>query len=35
MKPNIEGVMKQAFFREGNYHDKVKMAILRDEWINT
>ncbi len=31
----IEGVMKQAFFRDGQYHDKVIMAILREEWINT
>ncbi|MCB2339143.1 GNAT family N-acetyltransferase [Clostridium estertheticum] len=25
----IEGVMKQAFYREGKFHDKVIMAILR------
>ena len=31
----IEGLMKQAFFRDGKFHDKVIMAILREEWSIT
>lgn len=27
----IEGLMKQAFFRDGKFHDKVIMAILRED----
>ena len=27
-----EGVLRQAAFREGAYHDVYLMAILRDEW---
>ncbi|MEW8956748.1 GNAT family N-acetyltransferase [Clostridium sp.] len=29
-----EGVMKQAFYRDGKFHDKIIMSILREEWIN-
>ena len=27
-----EGVLKQALYKEGRYHDLVAMAILRGEW---
>lgn len=27
-----EGVLREAIFREGRYHDVIAMAILRDEW---
>lgn len=27
-----EGVMRQAFYREGKFHDKIIMGILREEW---
>ena len=27
-----EGVMRQACYRDGMYHDKIVMAILRPEW---
>jgi RimJ/RimL family protein N-acetyltransferase len=27
-----EGVMRNACFREGQFHDKIMMSILRDEW---
>ncbi len=27
-----EGVLRQAFYKEGRYHDLVTMAILREEW---
>jgi RimJ/RimL family protein N-acetyltransferase len=27
-----EGVMRQGFYRDGKFHDKVIMAILREEW---
>lgn len=30
-----EGIMRQAFYREGKFHDKIIMAILRDEWIDS
>ena len=30
-----EGVMKQACFRDDKYHDKIIMAILREEWLDT
>jgi len=29
-----EGVMRQAFYRNGEFHDKIIMAIIREEWIN-
>lgn len=29
-----EGIMRQAFYRDGKFHDKIVMAIIRDEWIN-
>ncbi len=29
----LEGVRKQALFREGAWHDEHIMAILHDEWI--
>jgi RimJ/RimL family protein N-acetyltransferase len=29
----LEGVRKQALFREGAWHDEHIMAILRDEWL--
>ena len=28
----LEGVRKQALFREGAWHDEHIMAILREEW---
>ena len=28
-----EGRMRQACFRDGKYHDKVVMSILRTEWL--
>lgn len=28
-----EGVMRQAFYREGEFHDKIIMAILKEEWV--
>ena len=28
-----EGVMREAFFRDGKFHDKIIMSILKDEWI--
>lgn len=31
-KFKTEGIMKQAFYRDGNFHDKIVMAILREEW---
>ena len=27
-----EGIMKQAFYRNGEFHDKIVMAILKEEW---
>jgi RimJ/RimL family protein N-acetyltransferase len=30
-----EGIMKQAFYRDGIFHDKIIMAILREEWIGS
>ncbi len=27
-----EGVLRQALYKEGRYHDLVTMAILREEW---
>jgi RimJ/RimL family protein N-acetyltransferase len=27
-----EGVLRQACYRDGTYHDKIVMAILRPEW---
>lgn len=30
-----EGIMRQAFYRDGRFHDKVVMAILREEWVNS
>jgi RimJ/RimL family protein N-acetyltransferase len=29
----LEGVRRQALFREGQWHDEHIMAILRDEWL--
>jgi len=28
----VEGVMRQAFYRDGQFNDKIIMSILRDEW---
>ncbi len=28
-----EGVSRQRFFRNGRWHDEVRYAILRDEWL--
>ncbi|MCD6507633.1 GNAT family N-acetyltransferase [Candidatus Poribacteria bacterium] len=28
----IEGRLRQSIFRNGRYHDELKMAILREEW---
>ncbi len=30
-----EGIMRQAFYRDGKFHDKIIMAILKDEWIGS
>lgn len=30
----VEGIMRQAFYRDGEFHNKIIMSILRDEWIN-
>jgi RimJ/RimL family protein N-acetyltransferase len=27
-----EGIMRNACFRDGQFHDKIMMSILRDEW---
>lgn len=27
-----EGVMRQAFYRDGQFHDKIIMGILKQEW---
>jgi RimJ/RimL family protein N-acetyltransferase len=27
-----EGVLRQACYRDGQYHDKIVMSILRAEW---
>lgn len=27
-----EGILRQACYRDGSYHDKIVMAILRSEW---
>jgi RimJ/RimL family protein N-acetyltransferase len=27
-----EGVLRQSCYRDGAYHDKIVMAILRPEW---
>jgi hypothetical protein len=27
-----EGVLREALFREGQYHDVIAMAVLVDEW---
>ncbi|WP_346915825.1 GNAT family protein [Clostridium sp.] len=29
-----EGIMRQAFYRDEKFHDKVIMAILKEEYIN-
>ena len=29
-----EGAMRQAFYRDGKFHDKIVMAILKEEWNN-
>ena len=28
----VEGVLREACYRDGHYHDKIVMAILRSEW---
>lgn len=28
-----EGVMREACFRQGRFHDKILMSILRSEWV--
>jgi RimJ/RimL family protein N-acetyltransferase len=30
-----EGIMRQAFYRDGNFHDKIIMSILKDEWVHS
>lgn len=30
-----EGTRRQAVFREGEYHDNLIMAVLRDEWLRS
>jgi RimJ/RimL family protein N-acetyltransferase len=27
-----EGVMRQAFYRDGKFHDKIIMGILKEDW---
>jgi RimJ/RimL family protein N-acetyltransferase len=27
-----EGIMRNACFRDGQFHDKIMMSILKDEW---
>lgn len=29
-----EGIMRQAFYRDGIFHDKIIMSILKDEWVH-
>lgn len=29
-----EGIMRQACFRDGKFHNKIVMSILREEWIS-
>lgn len=29
-----EGTMRQAFYRDGEFHDKIIMGILKEEWSN-
>lgn len=29
-----EGIMRQAFYRNGQFHNKIIMALLREEWID-
>jgi RimJ/RimL family protein N-acetyltransferase len=31
----VEGVMRQEFYRDEKFHDKVIIAILREEWVNS
>jgi RimJ/RimL family protein N-acetyltransferase len=31
----VEGVMRQEIFKNGAYHDELKMGLLRDEWKRT
>jgi len=30
-----EGIMRQAFYRNEEFHDKIIMAILREEWVKS
>jgi RimJ/RimL family protein N-acetyltransferase len=30
----VEGIMRQAFYRDGKFYDKVIMGILKEEWNN-
>lgn len=30
-----EGIMRQAFYRDGKFHDKILMSIIREEWIDS
>ena len=30
-----EGIMRQSCYRDGNFHNKIIMSILKDEWINS
>lgn len=29
-----EGAMRQAFYRDGEFHDKIIMGIIKEEWSN-
>jgi RimJ/RimL family protein N-acetyltransferase len=32
---SIEGVLRQEIFKDGKYHDKIAMGILREEFLPT
>ncbi len=30
----VEGVLRQEIFKNGNYHDELRMALLRGDWMS-
>jgi UDP-4-amino-4,6-dideoxy-N-acetyl-beta-L-altrosamine N-acetyltransferase len=30
----VEGMLRQHIFKNGQFHDVVRMAVLKDEWLN-